>query len=41
MTKKVRIAVLVENTAESPRLLGEHDLALWIEVGTSAFCSTF
>ncbi|MBN1852024.1 MAG: MBL fold metallo-hydrolase [Pirellulales bacterium] len=33
MTKKVRITVLVENTAESPRLLAEHGLAFWIETG--------
>lgn len=34
MTRKVRITVLVENTAESPRLLAEHGLAFWIEVGS-------
>jgi len=34
MTKKVRITILVENTAESPGLLAEHGLAYWIEVGS-------
>ncbi|MDD4267014.1 MAG: MBL fold metallo-hydrolase [Pirellulales bacterium] len=34
MTEKVRITVLVENTAESPGLLAEHGLAFWIEVGS-------
>jgi len=30
---RVRITTLVENTAGSPSLLGEHGLALWIECG--------
>ena len=34
MTEKVRITVLVENTAESPGLLAEHGLSLWIETGS-------
>ena len=34
MTEKVRITVLVENTAESPGLLAEHGLAFWIEIGS-------
>ncbi|MGQ9652357.1 MAG: MBL fold metallo-hydrolase [Phycisphaerae bacterium] len=34
MSKKVRITVLVENTAESPGLLAEHGLAFWIEAGS-------
>lgn len=34
MTEKVRITVLVENTAESPGLLAEHGLAYWIEAGS-------
>lgn len=34
MTEKVRLTVLVENTAESPGLLAEHGLAFWIEAGS-------
>lgn len=34
MTEKVRITVLVENTAEKPELLAEHGLAYWIESGS-------
>lgn len=34
MTDKVRITVLVENTAEGQGLLAEHGLAFWIEVGS-------
>ena len=32
MTRKITIRVLAENTAQGPRLLGEHGLALWIEL---------
>ncbi len=31
MTGKVRITVIVENTAQGPGLVGEHGLAYWIE----------
>jgi 7,8-dihydropterin-6-yl-methyl-4-(beta-D-ribofuranosyl)aminobenzene 5'-phosphate synthase len=34
MTNKIRITVLVENTAESQGLLAEHGLAFWIEEGS-------
>lgn len=34
MAAKVRITVLVENTAEERGLLAEHGLALWIETGS-------
>ncbi len=34
MSQSVRITVLVENTAESPRLLAEHGLAFWVEIGS-------
>ncbi len=39
MTEKVRITVLVENTAESLGLLAEHGLAFWIEAGSQ--CTLF
>lgn len=32
MTRKITIKVLAENTAQGPRLLGEHGLAFWIEL---------
>ena len=31
MTHKIRISVVVENTAYGAGLLGEHGLAYWIE----------
>ena len=34
MTERVKITILVENTAESPGLLAEHGLALWIELSS-------
>jgi len=36
MTERVRITVLVENTAESPGLLAEHGLSFWIEAGSQS-----
>jgi 7,8-dihydropterin-6-yl-methyl-4-(beta-D-ribofuranosyl)aminobenzene 5'-phosphate synthase len=34
VTEKVRITVLVENTAESSGLLAEHGLSFWVEAGS-------
>lgn len=34
MTERIRITVLVENTAEGQGLLAEHGLAFWIEAGS-------
>jgi 7,8-dihydropterin-6-yl-methyl-4-(beta-D-ribofuranosyl)aminobenzene 5'-phosphate synthase len=34
MAKKVKVTILVENSAESRGLLAEHGLAYWIEVGS-------
>ena len=39
MTEKVRVTVLVENTAEGLGLLAEHGLAFWIEAGSQ--CTLF
>jgi len=34
MSRAIRVTVLVENTAQSRGILGEHGLAIWIEIGS-------
>lgn len=36
---RIRVTLLAENTAQGEGIIGEHGLAVWIEIGRSRFCT--